>query len=61
MPVSFPRSEALFSWQYAQRSADIVSGTDVQTAVIMVKTSLGIQMHILSYTLCHQQVVKEQK
>lgn len=47
--------------QCPQRSADIVSDTDAQTAVIMAVRSLEIQMHILNYTLCHQQMVKEQK
>jgi len=47
--------------QYPQRSADIISDADVQTAVIMAITPLGIQMYILNCTLCHQQMVEEQK
>lgn len=37
--------------QYPQRSADIISDADVQTAVIMAITSLGIQMYSLNCTL----------
>lgn len=44
-----------------QRSTDIISDTDAQTAIVMAITSLGIQMPILNYILCHKQMVKEQK
>lgn len=47
--------------QCPQSFGDIISDTDAQTAVIMAIIYLGIQMLILSYTLCHQQMVKEQK